>query len=532
MFCRKNSRLGASVNGSTFPVKSRKNTDTILSDMADDMNLQLNRVRGCFTGLWLMATILALVGTDCFGQTFDGGRSYSISSQVNKGPESLESADLDEDGYPDLVSADNGFLTLFYGSDSGVFSRKATRATRLGNATDEAAIDNNTCATLGDADGDGHIDILTSNVVEPFTAIQVIPNHPLGSFIDSATRIEEGFGGNPNSLQTAQLNPLNDSFLDFAVVSSSNPRIRVFLGDGRGNFAPAFESNLLSQSVGQNLDIGDFNEDGFNDIAVVDRIRVWVFFGDGLGGFPQSEDRVTDFGAGAHLEWDVLMRDMDGDGHLDLVVSNGGRLGLSTTRSSVVVIFGDGTGSLSGDLKAIDVGNEVAQVTVADFDNDGNQDIVAAVPQFQTPDGGLAYIRGLGARDFAVEPALVFSASGRGTMAVNSGDFDGNGRVDLVLGNEGLLNTAVEDIPGNDVVYLNTLPAIATPTPTLTQTPMPTATATSTPQPTATWTPSPTVTRTPTITPTPGPGDINGDGSVDSRDLLILMEQQGNTASR
>ncbi len=64
-----------------------------------------------------------------------------------------------------------------------------------------------------------------------------------------------------------------------------------------------------------------------------------------------------------------------------MVASNGGRLGLNTTRSSVVVIFGDGTGSLSGDLKEIDVGDEVAQVTVADFDNDGNPDIVAAVPK-------------------------------------------------------------------------------------------------------------------------------------------------------
>ena len=47
----------------------------------------------------------------------------------------------------------------------------------------------------------------------------------------------------------------------------------------------------------------------------------------------------------------------------------------------------------------------------------------------------------------------------------------------------------------------------------------------------ATATGTPTGTATPTDTFTPGPThppDINNDGVIDSKDLIILMEQQGN----
>ena len=499
--------------------------------MRKDMNHKKTFLPAHPAGLPSTLLVLVLTATAGQAQTFDGGHSYAVSSQVNKGPESIESADLDEDGNPDLVTADNGFLTLFFGDENGEFSRKATRVTRLGNATDEAVFDNNTYAALADSTNDGHVDIFVANLIDPFTSIQIYPNSPLGSFVSAPTKIDEGLGTDPNAVRVAQLNPLNDHYPDLAVVSFRDPRVQVYLGNGSGGFVASFETNLVSQSsVGQNLDIGDFNEDGFNDIAVADRLRVWVFFGDGLGNFPTSDSRITDFAAGAHREWDVLMRDMDGDKHLDLVVSNGGRLDLSSTQSSVVVIYGDGTGSLSGDVKAIDVGSQTAKLTVDDFDNDGNLDIVAARPKFSSDNGGLAYSRGLGNREFVFDATIGLPAQGRGTLAVTSGDFDGNGRPDLALANEGAFPSIGDAVPGNVVVYLNTLPPIPTRTPTLTPTYIPTATRTSTPKPTATRTRTSTPSPTGTVTPTPGPGDVNEDGSIDANDLIILLEQQGNVA--
>ena len=469
-----------------------------------------------------------------YAQSFHPGVSYPLSSDVNQGPESITTADLDEDGNLDLVTADNGFLTLLFGDPSGAFNRRETVATIPGSETDEAAFDDNNYALPEDVTGDGHRDLVVANYLEPITSIKIYPNGPVGSFVAAATPITAIVGGDsnvePSALRLAQLNPLVDPFPDLAVVAFRDPKFFVYTGDGRGNFSPSTQMSLTTNSFGQNLDIGDFNEDGFNDVAIADRLRVWVFFGDGAGGFPTNESRVTDFSSTARREWDVLMRDMDGDEHLDLVVSNGGRFNLGDFRSSIVAIYGNGTESLAGELVRIDVGNEVAGLAVADFDNDGNQDIVGAIPEYTTPNGGAAYVRGLGNRVFDVTNTLMLPAMGRGTLTVAAGDFDSNGRPDIALANEGLIaQPPAQSVSPNVVVYLNDLPAIDTPTPTLTPTLLPTVTKTPTPQ--ATPTPTMTPTRTPTRTPiVPEPGDINVDGETDAKDLLILIEQQGNTA--
>ncbi|MCA9444421.1 MAG: hypothetical protein KC964_26775, partial [Candidatus Omnitrophica bacterium] len=88
-------------------------------------------------------------------------------------------------------------------------------------------------------------------------------------------------------------------------------------------------------------------------------------------------------------------------------------------------------------------------------------------------------------------------------------DLDKDGRLDVVLGNEGLIAGGPTDIAGNITVYLSTLPDIGTATPT----------------PTATASPTPTPTRTPIESQDP---DINRDGFRDAKDLIILLEQQGN----
>jgi hypothetical protein len=71
----------------------------------------------------------------------------------------------------------------------------------------------------------------------------------------------------------------------------------------------------------------------------------------------------------------------------------------------------------------------------------------------------------------------------------------------------------------------------STPTPTETYTPTPTFTPmptdTPTPTPTFTPTPTPTATRTPTASPTPPSdcrGDVNGDGHVNSRDVIAVTK--------
>lgn len=488
------------------------------------MNNQLKQI------LWVISPILCCLPCLVEAQSFLPARVYSISSPVNAGPESIETADLDEDGNLDLVTADNGFITILFGDGNGNFPRHLAVATQVGYATTESGLVDNEYAALADLNHDGHIDILAAHSASSSSStgnsIMVFLNDPsaLGTFPNTATEITDGMGANPSAISMGQFNPLVDNIQDLALTLFLNPRLRIYSGTSSGGLTSGFSANLLSQSAAESLDTGDFNEDGKQDIALVDRLRVWVFFSDGNGQFTNSINLPTGDG-GAHLEYDVLMRDMDGDTHLDLVVANGGIFNtLTSTTNSVVVLYGDGTASTPTAATLLDLGEEVTHAGAGDFDGDGILDIAAALPG-QGANGKVAVIRNSAAvdrRSYDVASKVILDASGRTTLCLVTDDFNEDGRADLALGNEGLIPS---NIAGNVAVFLNALAPVATPTPT----PSPTFFPTMTQTPTRTATP--TRTRTPTVTPTPLPTrapDINEDGRVDFVDLEILLEQMGN----
>lgn len=519
----------------TFTTLGLSNQLDVISCVEADIVPHMRRnIKHRFCFAWPILLIFA--GISAQAQLFEPPRTLSVASGVNAGPESIEAADLNGDTHLDLVTADNGFVSIRFGDGAGNFPTLAFYSTRLGNATDTAGAEENEYATLADVTGDGRPDILVANAPNPSgsagNSITIFENNPAspGTFLEPPTRITAGIGTTPSCVKVGRLAPLVDNFPDLAVSCFLNPRLQVYQGTGPGAFAPSFESNLLSQSAGESIDLGDFDGDGKIDIALVDRLRVWVFFGDGLGNFDANFNLATG-NAGAHIEYDVLMRDMDGDSHPDLVVANGGIQTLGSTENSVVVVYGGSSRVTPSQLVSLDLGGEVSKVAVGDYNADGALDIAAALPSFLDDTGSVSVVLNNNTgnrRTYNVGGAEILSASGRGTLGLVADDFDHDGRIDLAAGNEGFIS---QGKPGNMAVFLNTLPDTVTPTPTRTATLLPTSTSTSTPTRTATRTATPTVTQTPTPTNTRGPlksPDVNADGEIDALDLLIILEQQGN----
>lgn len=479
----------------------------------------------------ILFVLLAGFSQTGFALTFQPAQVYPASSALNAGPESVECGDLDQDGFLDLVTADNGFISLYFGDGGGNFPRRHAIATRVTNATDQAGGEENEYASLFDLNKDGLLDILVANAPNPGgsagNSIQIYYNQPLspGTFVSPPVQITADMGVNPTAVRAGHFNPGYDSLPDLALSLYLDPRLLTYLGTSGGGFNPFFESALISQSAGENLDLGDFNEDGLLDIAMVDRLRVWVFFGDGSGWFPNSINLATG-GSGAHLEYDVLMRDMDGDHHLDLVVANGGLFNTLTDAShAVAILYGNGTSQPPAQSTFLDPGKGVTKIATADFNGDSFLDIAAVLPGDTFTNGTVMVFLNDGAaspRTYASSQPLSFSAEGRVSMGISADDFNRDGRADLAVANEGFIPSG---IPGNLVVFLNALPAVETPTPTSTPTQYPaiTQTPTRTATPTRTLSPTRTLTPRPTLSP-----DINGDGRVDSKDLQILIEQQGN----
>lgn len=210
-------------------------------------------------------------------------------------------------------------------------------------------------------------------------------------------------------LTTADFN--RDGKPDVAVTSHDNSVVAVFLGDGHGNLG----TPTIVQAGGYSVPIaaGDFNGDGNPDLAVgSDGGTVWIYSGDGAGGFSgPTLFHDTDNGGWAY---DIVARDFDHDGRLDLAVGH--------YPGTLSILLGDGLGGFSAPSEYFV--NGPAEVEAADFNNDGNLDLVTSDPY----SGDAALLLGDGTGHFTAQ-SLAMTPGGTA-----SGDFNGDGNVDLVMG--------------------------------------------------------------------------------------------------
>jgi hypothetical protein len=245
------------------------------------------------------------------------------------------------------------------------------------------------CASLADMDNDGWLDALGCHDDGP---PQTWVNNGLGNlasdqFIDFSTTPYSDMSGNYGSVFT---DFDNDGDIDLYIAhcrqgvnDPNDPRRwdRLFVNDGTGNYTDmAATYGLQNHYQTWCADFGDWDNDGDEDMVVVDHDHVLQFFqNDGTGHFTDIGDNglnLSGFFMESHFE------DLDNDGFLDILIGG----------SPDVLLKGNGDGTFTNITSTFSPGQWVHSFAIADLNDDGAMDVWASygtgytTPNYGVPD--------------------------------------------------------------------------------------------------------------------------------------------------
>jgi hypothetical protein len=327
------------------------------------------------------------------------------SYTVGTGPCSVAVGDLNGDGKLDLVVANNASnnISVLLGNGDGTFQAAVNYPT--GTAPSSVAV--------ADFNRDAKLDIVVANATS--NSVSVLLANGDGTF-QSATSYS--VGTKPSSVVVGDFN--GDQIVDLAVASQASNSVGILLGNGDGTFKPfvSFAAGTGPTSVAA----ADFNGDGKLDLAVVNGVsnNISVLLGNGDGTFRAA----VNYGAGQGSDpLSLVAGDFNGDGKPDLAVANNVQIWVS-----ILLNKGDGTGTF---LPAVshEAGTYPTAVAVGDFNGDGKLDLAVSNNGSNT----LTMLMGNG--DGTLEWVGNWDGAAD-VIAVAAGDFNSDGKLDAVVVNE------------------------------------------------------------------------------------------------
>jgi hypothetical protein len=324
--------------------------------------------------------------------------------------------DYDNDGWPDLLVTAYGRCTLFRNSGDGSFSDVTAKA-------GVAAPGWTTSAVWFDYDNDGLLDLFLCSFVE--------------------------FGLDKNIV--CGNNKLGQRFYCIPRVFKPTPSL-LFRNNGDGTFTQVSKGTDIQRAFGKALGVvaTDLNNDGLLDLFVAnDTVQNFLFMNRGKGQWEEI-GLASEVGFSANGQprsgMGVDAGDIDADGWQDLFVANVDQEMFSLYRNNKDESFTDvaHTNGVSEATRLLSGWG----LRFFDYDNDGNLDLFLANGH---PDD---MIDSYGGQVKYKEPLLLFRNDGKRLSNVSRdagpvfarsfparglaiGDYDNDGRIDVLVGNNG-----------------------------------------------------------------------------------------------
>jgi FG-GAP-like repeat len=279
------------------------------------------------------------------------------------GSKSVNVADMNGDGIPDLVFGTGSRISVFLGNGNGTFQAANTYADG-GSAND---------IVVADVNGDGIPDV----VAAVGTGMAILIGNGDGTLQGAQTYAT---GTSSFGVAVGDLN--GDGALDVVTTNIGSSNMSVFINNGNGSFQLQQTYSLGYQGRGGGVAIADVNGDGKADIAACNPYSgtISIFLGNGNGTFQTPQV----YNAGYNSEpFSIAVADANGDGKPDLFISGRGANDEGEGELDVLVNNGNGTFQSGKLFNPYQEGYPYSISQLADLNGDGFTDGIIAESEVQ-----------------------------------------------------------------------------------------------------------------------------------------------------
>lgn len=350
-------------------------------------------------------------------------------------------ADVNDDGYADLVTGNLGQNRLYLNNAganadpfSGVIGTSVTSDSQ-----------NTYGIALADVDGNGSIDIVAGN---DLAHNKLYLNNGVGVFATASNITDDQFPTSDLVLNDVD----NDGDLDLIAATNysgvGDIKDKLYLNNGTNNpFSTVGSGINISESESQttSLAMGDFNSDGQPDLISGSETNFYIVY-NANSESPIHVNSENALPGSILFAKTIISGDVNKDGHIDLVVGGDGKNTLHLNNGSDDPYSGVSPITLTSSIGPLFGITDTRDMALADFDLDGGLDLVTAnfgqLNSYNPNSGGALAANGGN-----------FTTQSNDTLSLAVGDLDGDGYPDIVTANfsnqSNKLYTNISTGPGN-----------------------------------------------------------------------------------